>query len=160
MSVEVVLGLGSNLGDKQKYLELAISEMKKNNLIENVVLSSVHQTKAVLLKDSPPEWDLDFLNMAIRGTTKLLPTELIKAIKAIEKKIGRKHAATWAPREIDIDILAYGDEYIDNELRIPHKFLLERSWAIGPLAEIYPEWKYPVPGLYFQLTAKEIVSKL
>ena len=158
MKTEVVLGLGSNLGDRLNYLELAISEVKK--IMGNIRLSTIHQTKAALLENSPKEWDLDFLNMAVRGETTLSPHELLESIKNIEFIIGRKHTERWAPREIDIDILAYGEKVITEKLVIPHQFLLERSWAIIPLSEVYPEWKYPVSGKYYQLSAKELVVKL
>ena len=154
---EVVLGLGSNLGDRLNYLEMAISKLQKMKVIENISLSSIHQTKALLLENSPKEWDLDFMNMAVRGITKLSPFELLAAIKNIEQIIGRKHTERWSPREIDIDILAYGEEVMHGELIIPHEHLLNRPWAIGPLSEVYPSWKYPVPGPYYQLSAKEIV---
>lgn len=161
MKNEVVLGLGSNLGDRSNYLKSAISQLEKKEIISNITLSSVHQTKALLLENSPKEWDIDFLNMAVRGVTKLIPEELLNAIKIIEHDIGRKHTERWAPREIDIDILAYGEEVIHHPLiTIPHPSLLDRAWAIIPLAEVYPEWKYPVLGTYYKLTAKEIAKKL
>lgn len=161
MKIEVVLGLGSNLGDRSNYLELAISKLEKQEIISNITLSSIYQTKALLLENSPKEWDIDFLNMAVRGGTKLAPEELLNAIKMIERDIGRKHTGRWAPREIDIDILAYGEEVIHHPLiTIPHPSLLDRVWAITPLSEVYPEWKYPVLGTYYQLSAKEIVKKL
>jgi 7,8-dihydro-6-hydroxymethylpterin-pyrophosphokinase len=69
MKTEVVLGLGSNLGDRSSYLESAIFQLEKKGAISNITLSSVHQTKAALLKNSPREWDIDYLNMAVRGTT-------------------------------------------------------------------------------------------
>ncbi|MCT4635767.1 MAG: 2-amino-4-hydroxy-6-hydroxymethyldihydropteridine diphosphokinase [Rickettsiales bacterium] len=161
MKTEVVLGLGSNLGDRSSYLESAIFQLEKKGAISNITLSSVHQTKAALLKNSPREWDIDYLNMAVRGTTKLSPEELLSAIKLIERDIGRKNTERWAPREIDIDILAYGEKLVHHPLiTIPHPLLLDRQWAITPLSEVYPEWKYPVLGPYYQLTAKELVKMI
>ncbi len=161
MKTEVVLGLGSNLGDRSSYLESAIFQLEKKGVISNITLSSVHQTKAALLKNSPREWDIDYLNMAVRGTTKLSPEELLSAIKLIEREIGRKNTERWAPREIDIDILAYGERLVHHPLiTIPHPLLLDRQWAITPLSEVYPEWKYPVLGPYYQLTAKELVKMI
>ena len=160
-NIEVVLGLGSNLGDRLRHLEMAIIKLEELNIINNVIRSNIYQTKALLKKDSPKEWDIDFLNMAVRGITQLSPLQLLEAIKIIEQAIGRKASAEWAPREIDIDILIYGEESINQEnLVIPHAGLLERSWCIIPLAKIYPEWKYPLAGPYYQLSAQEIVDKL
>lgn len=161
MKIEVVLGLGSNLGDRSSYLEFAISQLVKKEIISNITLSTIHQTKALLLENSPKEWNIDFLNMAVRGTTKLTPEVLLSAVKSIERDIGRKHTERWAPREIDIDILSYGEDAIHHPLiTIPHPSLLDREWAIIPLSEVYPEWKYPVLGPYYKLTAKEIAKKL
>jgi 2-amino-4-hydroxy-6-hydroxymethyldihydropteridine diphosphokinase len=79
----------------------------------------------------------------------------------IERDIGRKNSERWAPREIDIDILAYGEKLVHHPLiTIPHPLLLDRQWAITPLSEVYPEWKYPVLGPYYQLTAKELVKMI
>lgn len=156
--IEVVLGIGSNLGDRLNYLNLAILKLEEK-ILKDIVRSSICETKAVLKKNSPKEWDLDFLNMAIRGKTSLTPLELIKALKEIEKEIGRRHSKIWSPREIDIDILVYGDQVIKlDNLIIPHPELLNRPFCLKPLAEVYPGWTYPIQGEYYQLSALEISS--
>ncbi len=143
---DVVLGLGSNLGDRENYLNQTINQLKKLNILQNITRSSIITSKAMLLPNSPKEWDLEYMNMAIRGTTYLTPDELLKSIKSIEHMMGRnKTSAAWSPREIDIDILAYGYEIINHiNLQIPHPELLNRPWAITPFLQIWPEWKHPI----------------
>jgi 2-amino-4-hydroxy-6-hydroxymethyldihydropteridine diphosphokinase len=139
--VDIVLGLGSNLDDRNNYLEQAITKLKEKNILDNITCSTIIESKAALLPNSPDEWDLDFLNMAVRGYTNLTPNELLESIKEIEKELGRKVSAPWSPRIIDIDILIYGDQVIKtDELIIPHPELMERPWALNPLLEIFPDW--------------------
>jgi len=161
MQTDVVLGLGSNLGDRLSYLKQAISLLEKKQIVKDIVSSSIYSCKAMLMESSPAEWDIDFLNMAIYGKTSLSHKELLEKIKTIEHNIGRNNNAKWAPREIDIDILAYGTEaIIEANLTIPHQYLLQRSWALIPFAEVWPEYHYPVPGDYYQMTIREIANKL
>lgn len=154
MSVKVVLGLGSNLGDRNAYLQQAISKLQEQGIINTITCSSIIESKADLLDNSPKEWDLDFLNMAIKGYTMLDANHLLKKIKDIEQSIHNRHASfLWAPREIDIDILAYGDEVIEEEgLKIPHIRLTERNWAMKPFIEVWPDWVHPT----IKKTIKEI----
>ncbi len=142
MGIEVVLGLGSNLGNRKDYLEKAIDKLEEMKIIKHIRRSSIRETKADLLPNSPTEWDLDYLNMAIKGITMLSPQELLKEVKNIECLLGRKGGPRWSPKEIDIDILIYGNQKIEQEdLIIPHARLLERTWALEPLLEVKPEWK-------------------
>ncbi len=153
--IEVILGLGSNVGDKREYLRSAISELSKH--IDNIRTSSIYESPALLPENAPPEWDMPFYNMAIAGSTKLLPQELLSVIKKIEKKLGRNKIGHWSPREIDIDILAMGNLVIaESNLTIPHRDLLERDFALIPLSEIAPDWLHPVA----QKTATELLSSL
>lgn len=160
MSIKVVLGLGSNLGDRLDYLNQAVYLLKKSKVIEEVVCSSIYQSNALLKEDSPKEWDLKYLNMAVIGVTKLSPTILLEKTQEIENKLSIKPNLIWSPRDIDIDILAYGEEVINlDELIIPHSELVNRIWALLPFAEIYPDWKYPIKGCYYQLSIKELIEE-
>ena len=145
MSTQVVLGLGSNLGDRKSYLEQAINKLQEQGIINMVTCSSIIESKADLLPGSPKEWDIDYLNIAIKGYTRLEAYELLKAIKDVEQSICIRHTSfLWAPREIDVDILAYGDLVLDKEdLKIPHIRLIERNWAMEPFIEIWPDWVHP-----------------
>ena len=93
----------------------------------------------------------DFLNAACEIETELSPGDLLVRIKRVEYDIGRRPAARWAPRPIDIDILLYGDHVIDDQtparlLVVPHPLLAERNFVILPLAEIAPEVMHPLLG--------------
>lgn len=152
---EVILGLGSNIGDKRKYLRSAIAEL--GVFIDNICVSSIYESKALLPKDAPPQWDVPFYNMAVIGTTGLEPNELLNVVKQIEQKLGRSKIGHWSPREIDIDILAIGNLVVDEgNLSIPHKELLKRDFVLAPLAEIAPNWVHPLA----KETAKQILSTL
>lgn len=157
----IILGIGSNFGDREQYLQEAVDVLSKN-ILAAIDVSSVYESKPVLKQDAPQQWeDLPYLNMTVMGESHLLPSDLLKNIKMIEKQIGRQHRGTWAPREIDIDILAYGDLSIENdELTIPHAHLLERSFAMLPLLELMPNWQCSVKGQFEGKTAFEICDIL
>jgi 2-amino-4-hydroxy-6-hydroxymethyldihydropteridine diphosphokinase len=113
----VVLGLGSNIGDRLKYLTQAVNILSKS-VLAALEMSPIYEAEAELKIGSPDDWSVPFLNMAIVGETHLTPYELLKKIKMIEKEIGRQDRGIWAPREIDIDILAFGGLAIDNDASI------------------------------------------
>ena len=141
---EIILGLGSNLGNRENNLRQAVSLIGET-LLDDIDQSSLHHSKPLLLPDSPPEWNKPFLNIVIAGTLKnknTTPLQFLSKIKEIETQLGRKPVARWAPREIDIDILAWGNEKIDlPDLKIPHPEMLKRDFVLVPLAEIRPDWK-------------------
>lgn len=138
----VILGLGANLGLREKYLHDAITQIKL--FLTGIHCSHVYESSALLLKDAPAEWNRPYLNMAVRGNTTLKPQTLLKEIKKLEQLLGRTPSEHWGPREIDIDILAYGDEIISQPtLTIPHRELLHRDFALIPLADVAPDWVHP-----------------
>ena len=141
----VVLGLGSNLGDRLFFLNNAIKIMQERNIIRFVIRSEIEETDAQLLPSSPAEWNLPYLNTVIKGVTNLEPLELMREISLVEAEMGRENFSRWAPRNIDIDILAYENKIFDsNILIIPHPRIRERYWVLKHFAEVYPEWKHPV----------------
>jgi 2-amino-4-hydroxy-6-hydroxymethyldihydropteridine diphosphokinase len=102
-------------------------------------VSSVYETDPV----GPPQ--ADFLNAVCEVETSLEPHELYQTLKAIEQELGRKPGPRWGPRPIDLDLLLYGDEVIDEpELKVPHKELTNRAFVMIPLAEIAPD--APIPS--------------
>tara|TARA_B110000503_G_C6886821_1_gene305049 strand:- start:247 stop:600 length:354 start_codon:yes stop_codon:yes gene_type:complete len=109
------------------------------------------------MPNSPKEWDLDYLNMAVKGYTMLEPEQLLKEIKDVEQVLGKKDASLiWPPREIDIDILSYGVEVVNKEnLIIPHVRLIERNWAMEPFIEVWSDWVHPI----INKTIKEIYNE-
>jgi len=150
----VILGLGSNKGDRAAMLWRVVEMLAP--ILQDIRHSSVYETKALLPDGAPPAWDMAFLNMAVAGETKLSPQALLAAIKEIERNLGREAAERWAPREIDIDILAMDDLVLATpEIHIPHPGLLDREFALLPLVELAPDWRYP-SGEYKGVKAADI----
>lgn len=141
----IILGLGSNIGDRENYLKSAIRELSEHSL-KVIKLSPVYESKALVSEGADKEWaSMLHLNMAImlKPNHDITPYDLLKIIKDIEKKIGRKYRGFWGPREIDIDILTYDDLVVqDKDLTIPHKELYNRNFALFPLADIAPDFIY------------------
>lgn len=153
----IVLGLGSNVGDRKGFLRAAIQLLADK--VRVVRCSSLYESAAMLPDDAPVDWNLPFLNMAVVIETTLPPEDLLVLVKAVEQKIGRQTRGHWGPREIDVDILAFHHTVIESlPLKLPHPGLLLRDFALVPLAEIAPDWKYPVAGVHFGKTAVELVT--
>jgi 2-amino-4-hydroxy-6-hydroxymethyldihydropteridine diphosphokinase/dihydropteroate synthase len=144
----IILGLGSNQGDRIHYLRLAKQTLAQHPAIDVLQVSPIYRSQALLKDNAPPTWQADYLNAALNIKTTLRPHELLQATKHIEQQIGRaKTSPSWSPRVIDIDLLAW-DEHIfqDQQLHIPHEALHERPFALWPLADLCPDWIYPLPG--------------
>ena len=137
LPVTVFLGLGSNLGDRQNNLNLAIDFLKERIKIEKA--SPVYDTAPVGNINQPR-----FLNMVLQISTRLPANTLLFMVKGIEAKLGRVPIDT--PRPIDIDILFYDDQVINTppQLIIPHPRLAERAFVLMPLADIAPDFIHPV----------------
>jgi dihydropteroate synthase/2-amino-4-hydroxy-6-hydroxymethyldihydropteridine diphosphokinase len=136
----VYLGLGSNLGDRYGRLIDALEGLRSYVAIDTI--SSIYETEPWGHADQPR-----FLNAACGGETDLSPQELLGAVKAIEILGGREPTFRYGPRAIDIDILLYGTEVIDQEeVSIPHAHLHERDFVLAPLSEIAPEAVHPKLG--------------
>jgi len=153
----IILGLGSNLGDRLAFLKKAADDISK--ILSDNLYSPIYESEALLIKNSPKEWNIPFLNMVIAGKTNLSPQQLLKEIKNIEKSLGRTdNEPRWSPRVIDVDILAFDDLIIDEEkLKIPHIELRKRAFFILPLADILPKWSYPSAN---NKTASELAKKI
>jgi 2-amino-4-hydroxy-6-hydroxymethyldihydropteridine diphosphokinase / dihydropteroate synthase len=139
----IVLGLGTNLGNKLKNLHLAVNELS-NGILRDIKTSIIYENKALLPDGAPDSWDMPYYNMIISGKTDLSPDGLLLAIKNIEKKLGRELSERWAPRIIDIDILLYNDLTIQKEnLQIPHAEMLNRPFVMLPLYTTLPQLVLP-----------------
>jgi 2-amino-4-hydroxy-6-hydroxymethyldihydropteridine diphosphokinase len=155
----IILGLGSNKGDRLANLKKAVAALSE--VLQSIKTSPVYESQALLPDNASPEWNKNFLNMAVGGETTLTPQELLAHVKGLEKKLGRIPEGHWGPREIDIDILAYNDKVIDEPgLIIPHPHLLTRDFALVPLADLAPDWVYPVKGKSYGIKAGELARKL
>lgn len=128
---EIVIALGSNVGDRMQNFNEALSLMKKSGI--NITRHGcLYETEPAYVTDQPL-----FLNSAIRGTTKLGPHELLKALKQIEKNLGRTDGIRYGPRPIDLDILFYGKFKIESEaLTVPHERIWERPFVVAPLMDL------------------------
>ena len=130
--VEIVLGLGTNLGDRLSNLRRGLALLATDVLIERV--SSLFETTPWGVADQP-----DFLNAVVLGSTRSEPHELLGRVKAIEVEAGRTPDERWGPRLLDIDILYYDDLLLDDpDLQIPHPRIGERAFVLVPLAEVGP----------------------
>lgn len=155
----VILGLGSNLGNRHQHLRRCVQELQP--LLCDMQLSCVYESPALLLPDAPTEWNLPFLNMAICGTIEQPPEALLCTLKTLETTLGREMRGKWGPREIDIDIVAYDQEVIETDhLTIPHMGMLERLFVFKPVVEIAPDWRYPLPGPYNGKSLRQLAQEL
>lgn len=132
---DAYLGLGSNLGDREAMLRAAIAALDATPDVRVTAVSSLYET---------PPWGPvpqgPYLNACVALDTTLSPRELLTLCLAIERDHGRERAIRWGPRTLDIDVLLYGDEAIDEEgLIVPHPRMTERAFVLVPLAEIAPE---------------------
>ena len=131
---------GSNLNQPQQQLEQAAAAIKLKRLGKIAAASSLYQTEAWGRHNQP-----DFLNQVLRLETKLTAPELLKALLQIEEDMGRRRTQKNDPRIIDIDILFYDEEVIDQpELTVPHPLLQVRRFVLAPLAELAPTLLHPV----------------
>lgn len=156
----VYLCLGSNKGDRVGYVQQATSLLGASDGIKIVRTSSFYETQPWLEQDVT--W---FVNAIVEVKTSLSPQELLSVCSRIEKQLGRDRNAEghYGARTIDIDILFYGNDIINEpDLVVPHKFFHQRAFALVPMLEINPEFIHPelaksVTDLYDELENPEMV---
>lgn len=138
----VYMSLGTNMGDREKFLSEAIVGLDSISEIEILKTSSIYETKAVGLIDQA-----DFLNQVVMVKTSLAKYELLEFIQKIEYKNARDRVVVWGPRTLDIDILTFNNETSeDNKLLIPHPRIAERAFVLVPFAEIDSDALIPGTG--------------
>ena len=136
------VGLGANLGAREETLRRALGLLTEADGVTVLAVSQLRETEPVGGVDQPP-----FLNGAVALETTRTARELLDLLLAIEASLGRIREERWGPRTIDLDLLVYGDEVVDEPgLRVPHPHLYERRFALEPLAELAPELKVPGGG--------------
>lgn len=150
----VFLGIGSNVGDRARFLRSAGERLLKLEQVNVIAASSVYETDPVGKTDQPK-----FLNAVVEIETSLPPPALMHRLKNIEAEMGRTQHERWGPREIDIDILLYdGLVYSDAELHVPHSELARRKFVLVPLREIASDLVHPVSGMTVTELAKACVD--
>ncbi len=142
MRQTVYILIGSNLGDRERNLQQAISKLEHLEGLEITAVSSVYLSVAQQMPeaDAPP-----FMNQVVKGDYSYNPNELLNALEHIERRLGRTSKGDKLSRTIDLDILLFGDQIIETErLSIPHRELTNRAFAMVPLLEIDPGLIHPV----------------
>ena len=144
------VGLGANLGDRETTLRSALERLSAEPGVELVAVSSFRDTAPIGITDQPR-----FLNAAAAVETTLSAHDLLDRLLAIERRLGRtREGPRFGPRTIDLDLLLYGDERIEEEgLEIPHPRLHERLFALEPLADLEPDLVVPGRGPLADLLA-------
>jgi len=137
----VAIALGSNIGDRRGHLDYAVSRL--GVFLHDIRASSYYETAPVDVIGE--QWD--FLNAAAVGETELTAREVLDALLAIEAARGRERPHPSAPRTLDLDVVLFGSDRIDEPgLVVPHPRFRERRFVLDPLAEIAPDWRDPVTG--------------
>ena len=137
------VGLGANLGDRERTLRAAVHALDSQDAVEVVAVSTLRETEPVGVGDQPP-----FLNGVVALDTSLGAGDLLERLRAVEERFGRvRIPGEHGPRTLDLDLLLYGDSTIDEpELVVPHPRLHERRFVLEPLAELAPGLVIPGRG--------------
>ena len=145
------VALGANLGDRERTLQAAVAALGEEDGIEVVAVSTLRETEPVGVGEQPR-----YLNGAVALETTLTARELLERLLAVEQRFGRvRIAGEHGPRTLDLDLLLYGDEEIDEPgLTVPHPRLHERRFVLEPLAEVAPGLEVPGKGRVESLLAR------
>ncbi len=142
-AMRAYLGLGANLGDRETTIRRAVELLGEDGAVEVVAVSTLRETDPVGVVDQPR-----FLNGVAAVETRLTPRALLDRLLAVERELGRARTGPrFGPRTIDLDLLVYGDEVVDEPgLTVPHPRLAERGFVLEPLAELAPDLRVPGRG--------------
>jgi len=149
--IEAFVGLGSNLGDRLASLAAALALLSREPGFSLRGVSLAYESEPI----GPPQ--PRYLNAVAQIGTLLSPRATLHRLQAMEERMGRVRRERWGSREIDLDLLLYGQRQVEETgLRVPHPLLQERAFALVPLAEIAPDAVHPVSGL----TMRELRDRL
>ena len=144
------VGLGANLGRREETLQRAVRLLRETDSVDVLAVSTLRETEPVGVVDQPA-----FLNGAVEVRTALSARELLEVLLEIERSLGRVRGERWGPRLIDLDLLVYGHDVVDEPgLHVPHPRVHERRFALEPLAELDPELEVPGRGKVSALLAE------
>jgi len=150
--IRVFVGLGSNLGEREFLIRKAVEALRDLPRATVVRVSSLYDSDPVGEVEQPA-----FLNAVVWLETEMSARELLWQMLLIEKRMGRVRSQRWGPRPIDLDLLFYGDESIDEpDLTVPHPEVPNRAFVLLPLQELDPEFVHPVTGE----SVKRMIQKL
>lgn len=154
------VGLGANLGDRLANLEGAVSVLRARAGVSHIRSSPVFQTPALVPPGAPDSWKLPFLNAAIELEWAGSPQELLRALKETEAQLGRGPAPTWAPRIIDLDLLACEGAVVEEAAcKVPHPALPGRAFVLDPLKHLAPLARLPSFSLNLLEQSRRIASR-
>ena len=140
--LDLFVGLGSNLGDRAAHLAHAREALAA--YYELIAASPIYETPALMPEGAPDDWNIPFLNQVVQFRSDAAAADVLQIVKAVEKVIGRAPSARWAPRVIDIDIVAYGATVLAGDgLNIPHAHMHLRDFVLVPFCDIAPDWRLP-----------------
>lgn len=140
--MRVFVALGSNMGEREENIRKALELISQLPDTDLVRASSLYDTEPVGELEQP-----NFLNAVAELDTELSPRQLLWNLLLIEKRLGRVRTQKWGPRTLDLDLLLYGDEVVDeDDLRVPHPELTRRSFVLTPLVELEPALVHPTTG--------------
>lgn len=153
---EAYLSIGSNLGDKEAYLKMAVEGFREDAFTKVLKVSSFMQTKPY----GGVEQD-DFLNAAIHLKTIRSPKELLELSQGLEQKANRERKVHWGPRTLDVDIIFYEKEVMEEEeLILPHIDMQNREFVLKPLMELCPYFVHPLLGKRVCTLYEELKNRL
>jgi len=139
----VYVGLGANIGEPRRQIQVAIEELEKLPCTRVVLASSIYKSAPLGKVDQP-----DFLNAVVQLETGLPPEALLDRLQDIEHRHGRERPFAGAPRTLDLDLLLYGNRSIDSpRLTVPHPRMHERAFVLEPLLELDAQISVPGKGL-------------
>lgn len=143
MATTVLLSLGSNIGDSVMNIRKAVELLAANDVLRDIEWSGWYRTEPVGYTQQP-----HFVNVVVKATTMVSAEGLIAHCKNVETHVGRSQRERWRQREIDIDVVLYGDSIYQSEhITIPHPRMHERNFVLVPACDVAPTQLHPVIGV-------------